>query len=706
MPNGNTSKAKVNSPQAASDWLTQGVHTVPLHPNSKKPKGGKGWNSLMVTQETIPEFFTRGDNIGALWGKPSNWVVDIDLDWDEACDIATYLLPETFIYGRAKRPASHYLYRCPEAVSTTRQLRSGSMIVEIRSTGSQSVIPPSIHPHGDRYEITHDIDFIEISKVELEKHVDEIAGAAVFVRRFPEGGSRHDYIHAVTGALMHGGWSGQRVRNFMEAIIEVTRDVDSETYDRKTTVENTIFGFQRGGQVKGWPTLGQWLDKQEIQALRRWLIDAKGFAEEPPREIIDFTYSPSPFYTDLMVTEGLVGDLSEWSRNQSFLLQPSFDLAMGLMSTAMASCNKYVVDVWHTPLQPYFMLLAPTAAGKGAALSSAYKFSVKVGLEDHVFQGFQSYYAMLDKLAEFPYMVHWLWDEAARNLSSAKNPSSQDFITLTHLISLYGRANDEVPGSPGRKNPIPKLIRPFLTVMATAQPLQLIDAISSADVATGFLNRLVLFDSGDKAPEANLRRNDVFPSRLKRVAMNMQDHEPLHGSTTVIKFEGTPSPYNHFRNFDSTCRIKAADGGESQIYGRANQNALMLAGIVAVGLSAKRPKITPAIAQWATDLVLWSIQCWMIRIGMVLGVTVREKASMKVESLIRRAKQIGEKESSKGKDKECLEQGRMPRSVLMRMCRSLNKRELDDILDQLIEARVVGASEEESGFTAYWPRVG
>jgi len=705
MANSNTSKAKVNSPQAASDWLTQGVHTVPLHPKSKKPKGGKGWNDLLVTQETIPHFFTHGDNIGALWGKPSNWVVDIDLDWDEACDVATYLLPETFIYGRVKRPASHYLYRCPEVVSSKRTLRSGSVIAEIRSTGSQSVIPPSIHPKGDRYEITHDIDFIEIPRLELERYVDSVASAAVFVRRFPEGGSRHDYIHAITGALMHGGWPSTRVATFMDAIIQVTRDIDSETYDRKTTVENTIFAYKRGSQVKGWPSLGQWLDKQEIQALRRWLIDRKGYSSEPPREIIDFTYSPSPFYTDLMVTEGLVGDLSEWSRNQSFLLQPSFDLAMGLMSTAIATCNKYVVETWGTPLQPYFMLLAPTAAGKGAALNSAYKFSTKIGLDDHVFQGFQSYFAMLDKLAEVPYMVHWLWDEAARQLASARSPSSQDFITLTHLISLYGRANDEVPGSPGRKNPIPKLIRPFLTVMATAQPAQLIEAISAADVATGFLNRLVLFDSGDKAPEANLRRNDVFPSRLKKVALDMQDHEPLHGSTTVIKFEGSPSPYNHFRDFDAVCRMKAAEGNEAQIYGRGNQNALILAGIVAVGINSKRPKINIALARWATDLVEWSIKCWMIRIGISLGATVREKASRKVESIIRRAKEIALR-NEEGRDRTCLEEGRMPRSILMRMSRDLNKRELDDILDQLIEARVIGASEEESGFTVYWPRVG
>src|SRR5690606_17944947 len=129
---------------------------------------------------------------------------------------------------------------------------------------------------------------------------------------------------------------------------------------------------------------------------------------------------------------------------------------------------------WATPLQPYFMLLAPTAGGKGSALDSVYQFSAYAKLGDCVFQGFQSYYALLDKLGESPNMACWLWDEAARRLKSTRNPSSFDYQVVTWLLALYGRANSVVPAFPGRKTEIPSLERPWLALFAAAQPEQLI----------------------------------------------------------------------------------------------------------------------------------------------------------------------------------------------------------------------------------------
>ena len=93
-------RSKVNGPQVAKSWLDLGVLTVPLKYHSKKPKGGTGWNELRVTSDSISQHFKTGDNVGGLWGEPSNWIVDVDLDWDEACELAAYWLPETFIYGR------------------------------------------------------------------------------------------------------------------------------------------------------------------------------------------------------------------------------------------------------------------------------------------------------------------------------------------------------------------------------------------------------------------------------------------------------------------------------------------------------------------------------------------------------------------------------------------------------------------------------
>ena len=50
---------------------------------------------------------------------------------------------------------------------------------------------------------------------------------------------------------------------------------------------------------------------------------------------------------------------------------------------------------------------------------------------------------------------------------------------------------------PARKNAIPTLDYPFFCVMASAQPEQLLDAVSHTDMATGLVNRFLLFDAGE-----------------------------------------------------------------------------------------------------------------------------------------------------------------------------------------------------------------
>lgn len=699
------SRKKVDSVNVAASWLEMGILPVPLKPNSKKPQGGKGWNTYRARKETLPEFFKTGYNVGGLWGEPSGWIVDIDLDWDEACDLAPYLLPETFIYGRQSRPLSHYLYRC-RGVSTSKRVlhqqgQQDEMIVELRSTGSQSVLPPSYHDEDpERYEINHDVPFKEIPRAELERLVDQLAAGALLVRNYPGKGSQHDFIHTVTGALLWSGWPDERVRKFINALLSVVDD--RELDQRRRTVENTIDHFKKGNRIAGWNTLTEWITGRELQALKKWLVPARKYEQPPPN--LDKKSQKStipPFLPDFLAVPGLVGELVDWSKEQSFLRQPSFDLATALMCTAIASSNKYIVQGWNTPLQPYFLLLAPTSAGKGASLKTIYSFAKRIGLHDCVFQGFQSYYALLDKLSELPNMACWLWDEAARHLAAAKSTSSPDYTTLSHIISLYGRANDEVPALPGRRTAIPALERPFLTLFATAQPKSLVESLSISQITTGFVNRIMLFDAGDDVPDVHFEREEIFPSRLKQAALRLKNHEPGRGLTTPVKYDG--ATYAHLREFDTYAREMAGRGEEHEIWGRANQNALILAGLAAVGLSPNRPEITLGIAQWATQLVQWSITCWLNRIGSIASRSVREGRSKRIEGYIRQALVLSHRGRSQ-RYTALMQKGHMPRAVLQRLCRDINSKELDDILDQLIEGDLIGVTEDDKGLITFWPK--
>ena len=600
-------KAGFDPTQTAEYWLEKKVYTIPLRSREKRPKN-KDWPHLRLVHDDIQNgAFKRGDNIGALWGKASDHATDVDLDMDEAIWVAEHILPDTFIYGRTDKAYSHYVFRVPGAVTRKWQTPELGTIIEIRSTGAQSVIPPSRHPDGGVYGTDVDMEFTRLTKLDMERFADEIAVAAVFVYYYPKAGSRHDYVHACTGALCHQQWPTEKIHRVMGAVLTVIQDEEDELDDRKGAVVNTIEKHEMGDRTKGFTSLQDWMSMVVIQVLRRWtqsgtmerkVVTAPPEQPEPSAERLAFN-------PELMEVPGLVGDIIQWHMKSAYYPSPIFGLAAGIMCTALASCNHYLVAAWDTPLQPYIMLTAPTSAGKGGPLKLLTTFSRRTGMNDVVFRGFQSYYSLLDVLAEES-MACWIWDEAARHIASAKNPNGPDYQILTHVLQLYGAGNEYVPAMPGRKTAIPDIENPFFTLLATAQPDVLMEAITSSAQETGFMNRFILLDLGDDIPNKNPRRTNVVPSAVIKHAKKLINHEPAHGRFTDVTF--SEKTFQRFQEFEESSRRRSMRG--ELAWGRANQNALIIAGIAAVGVNTKTPVITPEISSWAIKLISWSNERW------------------------------------------------------------------------------------------------
>lgn len=139
---------------AATVYLRRGMIPVYIQPGTKCPSE-KGWQQTRPTETELVNIFKVPCNIGLLLGAPSNGLVDVDLDCREARELADkYLLSTPSITGRASAPRSHRWYYAPGAI--TRQFRdpiTNQMVIELRSTGAQTLVGPSIHPEsGEVYD--------------------------------------------------------------------------------------------------------------------------------------------------------------------------------------------------------------------------------------------------------------------------------------------------------------------------------------------------------------------------------------------------------------------------------------------------------------------------------------------------------------------------------------------------------------------------
>ncbi|MSQ97628.1 MAG: bifunctional DNA primase/polymerase [Gemmataceae bacterium] len=143
--------------EAACEFARRGWSAIPIPYRSKNP-GFDEWPLLRLTVETIPQHFNgHPQNVGVLLGEPSGWLIDVDLDHPKAVALAPEYLPSTpAIFGRPGNPRSHWLYRVTSPAATKKfKSKSAGMIVEFRSTGMQTVFPPSTHESGEpiRWEV-------------------------------------------------------------------------------------------------------------------------------------------------------------------------------------------------------------------------------------------------------------------------------------------------------------------------------------------------------------------------------------------------------------------------------------------------------------------------------------------------------------------------------------------------------------------------
>ena len=123
-------------------------------PRFPSPYGSKApvlprWQEFRVTEDQIDSLFDG--NIGLLLGAPSSGLIDVDLDSDAAVALAPNFLPPTgMIHGRTCKPRSHWWYKV-DSPKPTKQFKtpSGASLAEVRGTGGQTVVPPSVHPSGE-----------------------------------------------------------------------------------------------------------------------------------------------------------------------------------------------------------------------------------------------------------------------------------------------------------------------------------------------------------------------------------------------------------------------------------------------------------------------------------------------------------------------------------------------------------------------------
>lgn len=262
--------------EAVTHYIDLGLYPIPV-PFKQKAPTIKDWQDLRIDRANASVFFNgKPQNIGVLLG-PSD-LSDVDVDCPQAVALAPCFLPPTgMIFGRASKPQSHWVYRCPSVKTERYKDVDGATLVEVRGDGAQTIFPGSVHASGETIEFDSDGEPSHIEASALVRSVRKLAAAALLARHWPKG-SRHDAALALGGALLRAGYPEDDAADFVGHVSSTAGDDDVE--DRRRAVVDTAAKITAGERATGWPALAAIVGEDVISRAREWLgADAD---DEPP----------------------------------------------------------------------------------------------------------------------------------------------------------------------------------------------------------------------------------------------------------------------------------------------------------------------------------------------------------------------------------------------------------------------------------------
>ena len=273
--------------RGARNYVRRGWRVVPVPRSNGKAPNIPDWPKLQIAEADLPRYFGAGQNVGIILGESSAGLVDVDLDTPEAIAAAEKLLPPTvMVHGRAGKPRSHRWYIVNPAPATVRyQAPDGTTLCELRSTGSQTLVPPSKHPSGDAYSWVAEGDPPHFDERDLRQRLGVVASVAMLARLWPKTpANRHEIAMALAGFLFQDRMKRNGKSSLLDAVKEIVAMAagiagDEELKDRLRAVDDTATAIAAGEAVTGTRKLEELWGAAVVNKLRDWLdFEAPGEA--------------------------------------------------------------------------------------------------------------------------------------------------------------------------------------------------------------------------------------------------------------------------------------------------------------------------------------------------------------------------------------------------------------------------------------------
>ncbi len=381
---------------AIRDYIDRGWSPIPIPHRAKGPLID-AWQDLRITAQTAPNYFNGvKQNVGVILGKASRGLTDIDLDCPEAIAAAPYILPRTAIFGRASKPASHWVYRTNLSETQDRAAikfmgsdKTGLLEVRMGAGGlaAQTVFPPSTHVSGEPIEWTgrepSEIADVDGDGDELIQRARRLAAASELARNYPKVGGRHDAAFVLGGFLARCGLSPSEAAVIAEAVGAASLQPGDKRRDMARTARDGANAEKRAG----FPALAETFGEGPATKVAAWLgyepqrdAPSHGGDEEPPKwsepKALPIGLLPVPSFDLAFLPKSIapwVADIADRMQCPlDFVAVPAMVALGSVLGRKIAIRPQRKTD-WHEVPNLWGLVIGPPGAMKSPAMSEAMK---------------------------------------------------------------------------------------------------------------------------------------------------------------------------------------------------------------------------------------------------------------------------------------------------------------------------------------------
>jgi hypothetical protein len=645
--------------EAAREYVRRGWCVVPI-PFKQKRALRKGWRVLRLTEDQLPEYFDQPANIGLILGEPSGWLVDVDLDCAEAIELANQYLPPTpAITGRPGKLRSHRWYYAEGAVTKKHtDPVSRKMIVELRSTGGQTVVGPSIHPDdGSRYEslqaepalvpaamLTACVEALAKRVIELRhgetppavrtphsptthRHHSSSPGdverrARAYLDKLPpaiSGQGGHAVTYTAATALVHG----------LEIDTERALSLLIDHYNPRCQppwTEKELRHKVEDAASKPHQQPRGYLLRQERESPSDSGVDISALvgraAEATPRTNATSDDEPTepspadpgPIPTELLRVPGFISEVMDHSLATA--PYPNQPLAFcGALALQAFLGGRKVRDQADNRTNLYLLSLAHSSSGKDWPRKVNTRILHATGQSPALGEHFASGEGLQDALFVTSCMLFQTdeIDGLLQSINKAKDARYEGILGT--LLTMYSAAGSVFPmRRKAGKEPAGAIEQPCLVIYGTAIPTHYYAALCERMLTNGFFARMLIVEAGKRGEGQEPRIVDI-PPRILETATYWANFQP--GKGNLDKFYPIPQVVQYTSEAQSLliesrrqCEAEYAkaeargDAVGTTVWGRTNEHIRKLALLYAISASRREPSIDASAATWATRFAL------------------------------------------------------------------------------------------------------